>query len=580
MADENRVQLGRVVPNYLGDWSSTKSYSKLDSVVYNSVGYIANKDVAAGVVPGTDSASWSVTNRGAIGPKGDKGDKGDQGIQGPMGPQGPVGPQGPTGTTAYSLAPRKSTFTDLAVVAKSVKDYAGVWTATAADNIQNGPYGTIDTTVTIEIQPSMWSDAGTIRVTGLNSRRTVYTGIISGGAIVKWISSDIDLSQINVGGRNIMLGTSDWSGGSSRWDYRSISMNGTYRGTVIATTSSPWKSPMYLVQNAGILQVGKTYTFSTYVRNTSDTDTKVAFYYDINIVTQHSYSVALPAHTDWTRVFVTFKVLSDPTTSTQGLRWEGQNALTNGQIQFAGYKLEEGNVPTDWSPAPEDADNAYVKDTRLASGITDFNLVIGKTWSGKWYKVGAHWSNEPAGASQYLQFEYTPGDTDISGILEIRDWTTNRRWTRTVSARTWSNWVELANDANVVHNTGNETAAGDKTFTGKVTVNNLNVSGDTPNTVLTYNSGFSGGASYYFVRNKTVHMFLLNVKGFTASGQRPFEIPSSLSTSIPGNTYFVGMYGTSNALVGFNGTQVYISTSSVPYSADTPLNAHLTWQLP
>lgn len=100
MADENRVQLGRVVPSYLGDWSSTKSYSKLDSVVYNSVGYIANKDVPAGVVPGTDSDSWRVTNRGAIGPKGDKGDKGDQGIQGPMGPQGPkgdTGPQGPKG---------------------------------------------------------------------------------------------------------------------------------------------------------------------------------------------------------------------------------------------------------------------------------------------------------------------------------------------------------------------------------------------------------------------------------------------------------------------------------------------------
>lgn len=100
MADENRVQLGRVVPSYLGDWDSTKSYSKLDSVVYNSVGYIANKDVAAGVVPGTDSDSWRVTNRGAIGPKGDKGDKGDQGIQGPMGPQGPkgdTGPQGPKG---------------------------------------------------------------------------------------------------------------------------------------------------------------------------------------------------------------------------------------------------------------------------------------------------------------------------------------------------------------------------------------------------------------------------------------------------------------------------------------------------
>lgn len=183
---------------------------------------------------------------------------------------------------------------------------------------------------------------------------------------------DATVTKVNnlaVGGRNILLGTSDWSGGSARWNYRSISMDGLYRGTVIATTASAWKSPMYLIQNAGILQVGKTYTFSTYVRNTSDTDTRVAFYYDANIVTQQAYSVALPAHTDWTRVFVTFKVLKDPTTSTQGLRWEAQNVVTNGQIQFAGYKLEEGNVATDWTPAPEDINTQLAQVKITADGV-------------------------------------------------------------------------------------------------------------------------------------------------------------------------------------------------------------------
>ena len=31
-----------------------------------------------------------------------------------------------------------------------------------------------------------------------------------------------------------------------------------------------------------------------------------------------------------------------------------RSEVTNGQIQFTGYKLEEGNVATDWTPAPED----------------------------------------------------------------------------------------------------------------------------------------------------------------------------------------------------------------------------------
>lgn len=114
------------------------------------------------------------------------------------------------------------------------------------------------------------------------------------------------------------------------------------------------------------------------------------------------------------------------------------------------------------------ASNTYVKDTRLASGVTDFNLVMGKTWSGKWYKVGEHWSNEPEGTSQYLNFEYTPGDSERSGILELQDWTKNRHFVRTLSAGVWSNWVELADNAAVVHNTGNETIAGNKTFTSPI----------------------------------------------------------------------------------------------------------------
>lgn len=75
-------------------------------------------------------------------------------------------------------------------------------------------------------------------------------------------------------------------------------------------------------------------------------------------------------------------------------------------------------------------------------------------------------------------------------------------------------------------------------------------------------------------------MFISNAKGFTATGQRAFEVPSSLQVSIPGTMYFAGMYGTGNAVVGFNGTQVYISTSSVSYNANTTLNAYVTWQLP
>ena len=168
------------------------------------------------------------------------------------------------------------------------------------------------------------------------------------------------LNNLSIGGRNLMLGTADFSGGSSRWTALATVTTDRYRGTLISSSSTGYGRPSYTIQNAGILQVGKTYTFSIYARNTSDTDAIVARDYNANIVTPASYEMKLPAHTDWTRISSTFTVKNDPTTSIDGLRWNTHNSVTNGTVQFTGYKLEEGNVATDWTPAPEDADNKYV----------------------------------------------------------------------------------------------------------------------------------------------------------------------------------------------------------------------------
>ncbi|WP_061399463.1 phage tail protein [Leuconostoc mesenteroides] len=194
---------------------------------------------------------------------------------------------------------------------------------------------------------------------------------------VNQAKSDITdtINAISVGGRNLLLGTGNWAGDSTRWSKRGTvtDNSGTYRGVIVASSAGAWTSPVYMMQNAGILQVGKTYTFSTYVRNTSDTDTKVAPYYDNGIVTPMGTTTPLTAHTDWFRVSITFKVIKDPTTSTSGLRWEGTYGLTNGFIQFAGYKLEEGNLPTYWTPAPEDVVLDYTtKDEQIKATITQY----------------------------------------------------------------------------------------------------------------------------------------------------------------------------------------------------------------
>lgn len=282
-----------------------------------------------------------------------------------------------------------------------------------------------------------------------NNANTVASNVDSLGNRVDDYNNK--LAAVKVGGRNLLLGTSDWSGGSSRWNQRGTVTSNVYRGTLIAATSNAWTSPLYMIQNAGILKIGRTYTFSTYVRNTSDTDTIVAFYYDSNIATQQAYSVALPAHTDWTRVSVTFNVLKDPTTSTQGLRWEGQNTLTNGQIQLAGYKLEESNVPTDWTPAPEDAPS---NDAQLVHKTGTETIAGDKTFTSP---INGQLSGNAATATKWQTARKLVLAGDVTGSVSMDG----------------SGDVSLATTgANLVHKTGTETIAGDKTFTGITNIQN------------------------------------------------------------------------------------------------------------
>ena len=257
------------------------------------------------------------------------------------------------------------------------------------------------------------------------------------------------LAEVKIGGRNLLLGTGDWSGGIARWGQLDTVTTDTYRGTVIAASSKAWYAPTYLLQNAGVLQVGKTYTFSTYVRNTSDTDTKIGNYYDSTIVTPNggNYTIQLPAHTDWTRVSVTFKVINNPANSTAGLRWVSQNALTNGQIQLAGYKLEEGNVTTDWTPAPEDAPS---NDAQLVHKTGTETIAGDKTFTSP---VNGQLSGNAATATKWQTARTLALTGDVTGSI----------------AMDGSNNVSIATSgANLVHKSGNESVAGDKKFTGTV----------------------------------------------------------------------------------------------------------------
>lgn len=61
---------------------------------------------------------------------------------------------------------------------------------------------------------------------------------------------------------------------------------------------------------------------------------------------------------------------------------------------------------------------------------------------------------------------------DDAGLIVLSDHK-SRTWVGLVSTRVISGWTLISDDANVVHQTGNETVAGDKTLTGNTTLANI-----------------------------------------------------------------------------------------------------------
>lgn len=542
MADENIVQLGRVVPNYLGDWSSTKSYSKLDSVVYNSVGYIANKDVATGVVPGTDSASWSVTNRGAIGPKGDKGDKGDQGIQGPMGPQGPtgpVGPQGPKGDmdlsqitvggrnyilnssglgASYATRPvLKGASSDTSVLL-SYSD-TGMQVSNNKGN-QEWFYGIATAWTDISVTPLVAGNTYTIsfKAKGTVPQVTVRVGI-------KNTTTNYEVSLVKFTDIN----NSDWTKVSYTFSIPSFINKVFFRlqGGIANSYSTGFVG-------------GETFTFKELKLELGNVATDWTPAPEDTIATANSLTTRPATFTDFNTV------AKDVLSYTGNWQVTPSAGITNGPygnvtrsalvvIQTSGWP-DSGSIlfydltgPKDiyvgivaagvlvWTKAAKDSNVVHNAGNETVAGDKTFmgtlvanNPIKAKlsidmlpqkdlnsaTATGK-YKIDVTYSNAPSqipnGAFiDVLNFD----DNLIYQVIVARDISDaghkSTMWVRIRLGGNWGNWQSISKDDNVVHNTDNETVAGDKTFTGKLSATTLEAGGDKYTSTATATATYNG----------------------------------------------------------------------------------------
>ena len=176
------------------------------------------------------------------------------------------------------------------------------------------------------------------------------------------------IDNINVGGRNLLLGTGDWS----KW-YNEKS-EWVFNGEI---ATSPVKSSLQwaALDSTGIpLEncYGKTFTFSFEYRSDSWSSSSGAPYVYVNAKTQLAEESTnsrkkmrridgskFTPTTAWQKAIITFTVGSDESWFTSGTAGGSHMAVqiynyTLNQLQLRRPKLEYGNVATDWTPAPED----------------------------------------------------------------------------------------------------------------------------------------------------------------------------------------------------------------------------------
>lgn len=252
------------------------------------------------------------------------------------------------------------------------------------------------------------------------------------------VKNDVDrlgdtVNGIQVGGRNLLVGTSDDEKSGKAYAFADY-------------------------QISGGLQPNKTYTLSGWARvdQNSLNHRQNVFIDAYSEDWSWAVSLGINASLDWQYNKITFTTpagkqlhpyvtvyLSHPNGGTN----ENNNDAASGMAFIKKLKLEEGNIATDWTQAPEDI-NQSIKDAteyKTVTGTIDFNNL--KTQQKIFYK-DLQATNAPAGGNYWYYLDVEPGDSNsriIQTAVSDRD---NITWVRTF-VDSWSPWIRQADQRNV-----------------------------------------------------------------------------------------------------------------------------------
>lgn len=186
----------------------------------------------------------------------------------------------------------------------------------------------------------------------------------------------ITQAQADAPGRNLARGTADFSGGKANWnmDYRIKRTDEKYMGLTVIRIPDSWNQAGSIVP----CRAGKTYTFSFWarvdeleggrcggvIRNCRKGEHYEYVSYD-GIKTGNS--LYLTYTKEWKRHTFVLRFLKDAPNAAFSVEKDA-----NGNTLFVcGFKVEEGETATPWSPAPEDQQRGTTPGKYLGTLVWD-----------------------------------------------------------------------------------------------------------------------------------------------------------------------------------------------------------------
>ena len=197
-----------------------------------------------------------------------------------------------------------------------------------------------------------------------------HTAADVGAATAADITSAVN--AVSIGGRNIITGTAEaviGYGGHSKGHWRKYGTAGTIQTVDITDTpiscvskgirltSTDENSQIICGQDDIPLNSGVIYTFSCRIRSNSAQGVPCRLQSFYKSTTDHSGNTQdMIISDEWQYISFTAKFSPQSTGTYSGARIYLQPTAAGNYIEVCAMKFEAGNKPTDWTPAPEDAE--------------------------------------------------------------------------------------------------------------------------------------------------------------------------------------------------------------------------------